>query len=206
MRSLFALCIVILTGCQNGFSTFYHPYFDRLNPPPNLALTELKYLGKDEIPQIFSSDDLARDIKIARSQSWIPIGYSSFNGVIGTQAQLTNQAKVIGASMVISTSKFAENRVISTPLFLPNNKTTYYNGTTNGQVVGAYGGSATYNATTTGTATTYGTTVVPLTTVQARYDQTAVYFVRNQHKFKFGTILLPLPPNSERNMKGTQAL
>ncbi len=193
MRNLFVLFLLLLAGCQNGYSSFYHPNFDQKSPPPGLA-GNIKFLGQNETPQIYTSNDPDRDIKIARSKYWVVIGYSSFNGAMGTQAQVIREAKSIGASMVLVTSKFTGNRNITTPLFIPNNQTTYYNGTTNGQIYGNYGGMANYNSNTTGTATTYGTTVVPMTTVQSRFDQTAVYFVQVTKRLKFGVSLVELTP------------
>jgi len=187
MRSFFVICLVALTGCaQNGYSKFYQPYFDPQSPPPQISDADLKYLEKNETPQIFSSNNLPRDVLIARSKHWMPIGYAAFNGKMGTQDQVLSQAKAIGASMVLVSSQFTENRTITTPLFIPNNQTTYYNGTTNGQVYGNYGNNATFNSNTTGSATTYGTTVVPMTHVQSRYDQQAVYFAPFLKKLRFG--------------------
>jgi serine protease Do len=194
MRSLLVFCLVLLTGCQNGFSAFYRPYFNPQSPPTGLVISDLKYLDLTETPQIYSTNDMSRDVKIARSKHWVPIGQSSFNGAAGSQAQLLSQAKSIGASMVLVTSRFTENRTITTPLFLPNNQTTYYNGTTNGQIYGNNSNSATYNSNTSGTATTYGTTVVPLTSVQSRFDQTAIYFVLDTKKLKFGISIVALTP------------
>lgn len=192
MRSLLVFCVVLLTGCQNGFSAFYNPYFDPQSPPPQIA-GYLKFLEQNETPQIYSTNDMDRDVLIARSKHWIPIGYSSFNGEMGSQAQVLSQAKKLGSSMVLVTSKFTENRTITTPLFIPNNQTTTYNGTTNGSIYGNNGNSATYNSNTTGSATTYGTTVVPLTTVQARFEQGAVFFVRYTKKLRLGIGLVALP-------------
>lgn len=206
MRSLLSFFLVLLTGCQNDFSAFYRPYFNPQSPPAGLVISDLKYLDQNETPQIYSTNDMSRDVKIARSKNWVSIGQSSFNGKAGSQAQLLSQAKSIGASMVLVTSKFTENRTITTPLFISNNQTTTYNGTTNGQIYGNKGNSATYNSNTTGTATTYGTTVVPLTSVQSRYDQDAVYFVRYTKKLKFGIRLESLTPELrakyERNTGG----
>ncbi len=194
MRSLLVFCLVVLTGCaQNGYSKFYQPYFDPHSPPPALA-GDIKLLDQNETPQIFTSNDISRDVLIARSKHWMPIGYASFNGAMGTQEQVLSEARSLGASMVLVSSQFTENRTITTPLFIPNNQTTYYNGTTTGQVYGNYGNSANYNSNTTGTATTYGTTVVPLTSVQSRYDQQAVFFVRYTKKLRFGVNVAPLPP------------
>lgn len=185
MRVIIVLCVFVLSGCQNGFSTFYHPNFDAKSPPPALV-GDIKILDQNETPLIYSSNELPRDVKIARSKHWLVVGYSNFNGPSGSQDQVIRQAKSIGAGMVLVSSQFTENRTITTPLFVPNNQTTYYSGTTNGQIYGSNGNSANYNSNTTGSATTYGTTVVPLTTVQSRYDQTAVFFVRLVKKLKFG--------------------
>ncbi len=196
MRLLMLFGLVVLTGCQNVFSTFYRPYFNPQSPPPIMAgeLQYMQYLGPNDTPQVYVSSDMPRDVKIARSKHWTPIGQSSFNGPIGSQAELLRQAKTVGATMVLVTSRFTENRTITTPLFIPNNQTTLYSGTTNGQIYGNYGNSATYNSETTGSATTYGTTVVPITTVQSRFDQSAVYFVRNTRKLKFGIGIVNLTP------------
>jgi serine protease Do len=163
-----------------------------------IPTTDLKYLDQNEKPQIFSTNDLQRDVKIARSKYWFPIGYSSFNGPMGTQDQVLSQAQALGAPMVLVTSQFTENRTITTPLFIPNNQTTYYNGTTNGQINGYNGYNANYNSNTTGTATTYGTTVVPMTSVQTRYDQTVVYFARYVKKLRFGLSYAPLTPELQQ--------
>jgi len=193
MRLLLLLCLALLSGCQNGFSQFYHPYFDQKSPPPAFA-GNVKFLDQNETPQIFTSNDLPRDVKIAESKYWVPIGDSSFNGAMGTRDQVIREARSIGAGMVLVNSQFAENRTITTPLFIPNNQTTYYNGTTNGQIYGSNGNSANYNSNTTGSATTYGTRVVPMTTVQSRFNQTAVYFVKLTRKFKFGVFTTSLTP------------
>lgn len=199
MRSLLVIYIIVLTGCaQNGYRKFYQPYFNPQTPPPAIA-GDLKYLSPDDTPQIYSSNDLGRDVLIARSKYWLPIGYSSFNGAMGTQDQIVSEAKALGAAMVLVNSSFTENRTITTPLFIPNNQTTYYNGTTNGQIYANNGNSANYNSSTTGSATTYGTTVIPLTSVQARYDQTAVYFVHFTKKLKFG--IAPAPLTAELRSK-----
>lgn len=198
MRLLLILCATILTGCaQNGFNTFYHPNFDPKNPPPAIA-GDIRLLDKNENPQVYSSNNIIRDVKIARSRHWVVIGYSTFNGAMGTQDQVLKQAQSLGAPMVIMTSQFTENRTITTPLFLPNNKTTYYNGTTNGQINGSNGYNANYNSNTTGTATTYATTIVPITSVQSRYDQTAVFFARIVKKIRFGLSVIPMTPELQQ--------
>ena len=170
---------IILTACASGYQQFYKPYVDAK------TLSDVQLLGEGDQPKMFSSNDMQRDIKIAESKGYQPIGASSFNGQIESEQAVINQAKSVGAVLVLVNSKFTETRAITTPLFLPNNQTTYNSGT----VYGAYG-----RANYSGASTTYGTTAVPVTSHQQRYDQTAVYFVKSTKKLRFGLILVDLPP------------
>ena len=128
---------IFLSACQNGFEQFYKPIADAGSMP------DVQLLNEEDKPVIFSSNDLNRDVLIARSKGYVPIGDASFNGKLGTEQDVINQAKRVRAVLVLVTSQFAETRAITTPLFVPNNQTTYYNGTTNGTVNGTYG-SANY--------------------------------------------------------------
>ncbi len=179
MRLLTALvACVVLTACASGYQRFYKPEVDARTLP------DVQLLGEGERPKIFSSNDLQRDVKIAMSKGYRSIGVSSFNGQIESEQAVVNQAKAVGAVLVLVNSTFTESRTISTPLFLPNNQTTY----SSGSVSGPYG-SANYS----GTSTTYGTRVVPITQ-QQRYDQAAVFFVKSTRKMKFGLFTVDLPP------------
>lgn len=169
----------ILVACASGYQQFYKPYIDARTLP------DVQLLGNGDAPKVFSSNDIERDVKIAISKGYRPIGESSFNGEIESEQAVVNQAKSVGAVLVLVNSKFTESRTITTPLFLPNSQTTY----NSGSVYGTYGG-ANYS----GTSTTYGTTVVPITTHQQRYDQTAVYFVKSTRKLKFGLYPVDLTP------------
>lgn len=182
---------IVLTACASGYQSFYRPYDDAKKLP------DVRLLSEGEKPAIYSSDDLDRDVRVAKSKSYQPIGFSSFNGKIESEQAVINQARNVGAVLVLVNSKFTENRAITTPLFVPNNQTTYYSGTTSGSLNGTYGRSnytGNYTGNTTGTSTTYGTTVVPMTTYQQRFDQTAVFFVKSTRKWKFGLIVIDLSP------------
>lgn len=176
----------ILSGCASGYQKFYKPYADAKTLP------DVQTLSPNDTPKIFASDDLARDVRIARSKGYIVVGESSFNGERESERGMVQQAQQNGAVMVLFSSKFAGTRTITTPLFLPNNKTTYSSGTVNGT-----GGSANYS----GTSTTYGTTVVPLTTEQQRYNQAAVYFVKSTRKPRVGLVALDLTPELRKNLE-----
>lgn len=178
-RHIATVACVLLSACASGYQQFYKPYVDAKTLP------DVQTLAPGEKPKVFSSNDLQRDVKIARSRGFQPIGHSSFNGEIESERAVVQQAQQTGAVLVLVSSKFAETRSITTPLFMPNNQTTY----SSGSVYGTYG-AANYS----GTSTTYGTTVVPITTQQQRYDQTAVFFVKSTRKLKFGLFPIDLPP------------
>jgi hypothetical protein len=180
MRIILAIVIcALLSACASGFQQYYKPYVDAKTLP------DVQLLGPGETPKIFSSNDLQRDVKIAMSKGFHSIGHSSFNGAIESERALVQQAQSVGAVLVLVNSKFTENRTITIPLFVPNNQTTYSSGSIYGT-----GGSARY----TGTSTTYGSTVVPITTQQQRFDQTAIFFVKSTRKLKFGLFLIDLTP------------
>lgn len=179
LRIAIIACALVLSACASGYQQFYKSYVDAKSLP------NVQSLPPTEIPKIYSSNDLQRDVKIARSRGYIPIGHSSFNGAMESERGIVTQAQQTGAVLVLITSKFAETRTITTPLFVPNNQTTYSSGT-------VYGTSSSVNY--SGTSTTYGTTVIPITTQQQRYEQTAVYFVKSTRKLKFGLFPVDLPP------------
>lgn len=179
LRIALVVCAAILSACASGYQQFYKPYVDAKN------LQDVQTLPPSESPKIFSSNDLQRDVKIAKSRGYIPIGHSSFNGEMESERGVVKQAQETGAVLVLVTSDFTETRTITTPLFVPNNQTTYSSGSVYGT-----SGSANYS----GTSTTYGTAVIPITSQQQRYDQTAVYFVKSTRKLKFGLFSIDLPP------------
>lgn len=173
------LVALLLAACASGHQKFYKPYVDIS------TLQDVRLLSKDERPEVFRSSDMRRDILIARSRGYVPVGQSSFNGEMESEDAVVAQARRLGAVLALVESSFTGTQSVTTPLFLPNTQTTYSSGT----VTGLYG-SANYS----GTSTTYGSTVVPITTQQQRHDQTAVYFVKMTKKLRFGLSVLELTP------------
>ncbi len=171
MRTLLILCIFILTGCaESGYSQFYRANFDRKALTEEQA-RELKYLPSGETPEVRSTDNMKREVNLALSRNWVLIGYSSFNGDLGTPEELVSHAKSIGATMVLVSAKFSENRLINDTTVVP-----------------------TYSGGPTGMQNMTGRAVVPVTRTQTRYDQEAVFFVRTTKRQKFGVGVDPLTP------------
>jgi len=188
LRFLFLMVTsLFLSGCaSSGYKTFYEGYFD-----PAEYKDEVRTLGKNEEPEVFTSNNLERDVLVMRSRNYSVVGVSSFNGAYEDLANAKAQAKRVGAAIVLVKSAYTDTQTNSTTLFLPDNQTTYYSGSAYGSGGYAYG---------SGTATTYGTKAVPFTSTQRRYDQTAVYFVRHKEKPRFGFQAAPLTPAQRRDL------
>lgn len=180
--------LLFLTGCAtSGYQQFYRPFVEASTVP------DVEPLKVEQIPQVFSSDNFERDVRALRAKNYIPIGQSSFNGRFEDQKNAIAQAKRVGATLVLISSKYTDTQTVSSALILPDNKTTYHSGSAYGSssYTNNYGGygTANSNAYYSGTSTTYGSQVVPYTTQQRRFDQNAVYLVKTNPKMRFGIIL-----------------
>lgn len=180
--------ILTLLGCAttNGYQQFYTPHVDVL------TLTDVQLLKKGEDPVIYSSNNLERDIRILMSKGYAAIGESSFNGSLQGEGGAVDQAKRVGASVVLISSTYTNTQTTTVPMFLPNNSTTYGSGTVYG-----YGGTASYY----GSSTSYGTAVVPITSQQQRFNQTAVYFVKSTKRPRFGIQLVDMTPELRASLQ-----
>ena len=187
MRALTIIVVgLLLTACVSGYQQFYKPYVE------SNKLTNVELLQPGEEPKVYGSNDFEKDIRILRSKMYIPIGYSSFNGKYEDESKVKSQAKRVGATVVLVNSQYTNTQTTTSPLFIPNSSTTYSSGSVYGG--GIYGGYS-------GTSTTYGTTVVPITTQQRRYDQTAVFFVKSTKKLKFGVFINNLNDVQRRDLE-----
>jgi len=187
MRTLVTLSLaIVIAGCASGYHQFYKPYVD------TRTLNDVELLKPGEEPKIYGTDDFDRDIKALRSKQYVPVGFSSFNGKYEDESNVKAQAMRVGATVVLVNAKYTNTLTTTSPLFLPKSSTTYHSGSVYGG--GVYGGYS-------GTSTTYGKTVVPITTHQMRYDQTAMFFVKSTKKLKFGVSVLNLKDEQRRALQ-----
>ena len=122
------LASVILAGCStttNGYKKFYKPFVD------TKTLKNVNLLSEGEEPQVFGTDDIDRDMLILRSKKYIPIGYSAFNSCYEDTKNAIAQAKEVGATIILVSSKYTNTQTRISTLFLPDNRTTYYSGSIN---------------------------------------------------------------------------
>jgi serine protease Do len=197
------IATITFAGCaQSGYKQFYNPYVDAKTLP------DVELISDGQQPQVFGTDNFDRDIQILSSKKYIAVGYSSFNGGYENIKNAAAQAKSVGATIVLVNSQYTNTQTTTSTLFLPDNKTTYHSGSIYGNTsynsaYSGYLGNSTTTATYNGTSTTYGTKAVPITSHQHRYDQTAVYFVKSNKKYRFGVQFIDLTPEQrvqfERN-------
>lgn len=173
------LCLSILlllsfSGCSsNGYSKFYTSNFtvEEYNTLKNDI--DLVFLKEGEEPKIFSTDDINRDGKILMSKNYSPIGYSDFYGPLESESNLISQAKKVRATMVLCTWEYRNTNTNTGSYTIPT--TNYETGT-----VYSGGQTAYYTGTTTESKS------VPYSYSTDVYDQSTVFFVKNNKKYDLG--------------------
>lgn len=110
--SLFISCLC-LAACAGGRQPYYVPYVD-----PH-TLTDVQKLAPGQSPKIHAASDLDRDVKTAVAKGYRAIGHAPFNGELEGEHGLIQQARNMGAVLILLKSKLAENRSILLPPFAP---------------------------------------------------------------------------------------
>lgn len=184
-------CVLTLAGCANGFADFYHqaPGADpariaatRLSPPPSTPQVGHWSGTPDEAYRHFG--ELGYSV----------IGYSSFNGGRGTEAQAIEQGKKVHADLVVVMDpRYTGTRSTVVPIVTPTSQTSVTNGTATAYGTGRY--ATVYG---TATTTTYGTqtNLVPIST--DRFDFGAIYMVKA--KMYFGAFFRDLTDEERQSL------
>jgi membrane-associated protease RseP (regulator of RpoE activity) len=175
---------LIVSGCANGYSKFYQSS----SPPPPSATQFLPYEGEPRI--VASGGDAAADSMRMFEDGYGLVGVSSFVGPPENQKGAIEQAKKVGAAVIIFRSKYQSTVSGSIPITTPTTQTSYTSGTVN-----AYGGTGTYS----GTTTTYGTQTTDIPYSVDRYDQAAYYFKPLERK-GLGISVMPLPVEQRQKL------
>jgi hypothetical protein len=177
---LFLIMIVgLVSGCAtNDFTKFYQ---DRTASVPKDVLNRQlqPYSGTT---QVFSSNDIQKDGAELSRRGYVFLGESAFEGAgKATDGQLKEQAKTVGADIVLYRNQYEGAEQASMPQleYHPGqNSTTYNSGTVNASAYGTGGsayGSANYSGSSTTTSPgTFSTTMVPITL--HRYAHNALYW------------------------------
>lgn len=157
---------MLVSACApSGYQQFYRPFHDAK------TLADVELLKPGQEPRVFGSDNFDRDIKILRAKQYVVVGYSSFNGSFEDTKNAAEQAKRLGATVVLTNSEYTNTQTTTSTLFLPDNKTTFHSGTANintsyTNIYGGNLGSSHSNLGYGGVSTTYGTKAVPYTSTK----------------------------------------
>jgi len=186
MKYLIILIVIFISGCQtNGHKEFYKGYDLAKNFPK--MKQNIQFLIPTEEPKIYNSNNLRRDIEDLESKRYLRIGYSRFNGSNAPIEDVINQAKSVGALIVLTSSKYTNTESSNYTLYMPTTKTSDHNGNVNSTVTTSDSlNTSQVNSTYSGTTTTSDTKAYNGTQHIRRYDQIAMYFAKHIQKLKFG--------------------
>ena len=201
MKNFFILITaLILSGCAtSGYQQFYNESVDTTTLPNPILLKD----GED--PEILGSNDLERDIQTLRAKRYAVIGSSSFNGSFEKENNVAEQARRVGATLVLIQSEYTNTQTTTSTLYMPSTNTAYTTGkatsstnlNTNTGIYGTANTNTNYNQTTT----FQGSKAIPITRHQRRFDQTAVYLVKIDPKVRLGVFFLDLPSELRNSLE-----
>lgn len=169
-KNLFIILFIVflLNSCAtvNPYTSFYSDLLDNksVSDFPNL-------ISSQDEPKIYESNDMKSDIEQLLINNFVLIGYSGFNAGELDQMQALEQARLVGATLVLVSKEYTNTVSGNVPLVLPTSEKSSTN--LSGNISGEYfSGTAT---TTTNSSTTYN---IPYS--KRKYDYLAGYFVKRK--------------------------
>lgn len=194
---------IFLTGCAtNPFAQFYKSYTTEMP-----VAMQQRLLPSALEPKVISAapQNHKEEGQRLEERGYICIGFSGFTGGAPTQKQIIEQAKKVGADVVIHTSEYSHTEQGVQPLFTyqpgQTSTTTHY-GTANANVYGSRGyayGSGSYSGTST--TTTPGTLHTDYVPYQRRVHQHGATYWRRTKPGIFGARLGPIPDDLRSSLQ-----
>lgn len=182
----------MMCGCGSGYQRFFESSI--ANPHPPLADYDrynLAVYSGEPIVYSQSEDGVVRRLI---EDGFVILGRSSFNGPAEGGRALREQARRIGAEVVVAESKYSHTVSGAMPVTNYSPTTSYSTGT----ITSSSGGWASYSGTSTGTLRQ--TSMMPYSI--ARYDQGASFWTRTVRPRVLGANVVELSP-SDRQKIGT---
>jgi hypothetical protein len=205
MKAIISIALFgcLLSGCAtNPFSQFYTSYTNQI---PHTV--QQRFTPASANPKLFSTTPQKHleDGRQLEEQNYVCIGMAGFRGGNPTQTQLVQQAKKVGADLVLWASEYSHTEQGVMPLmsYQPGQSyTTQTYGTATANAYGS-GGSAygygTYSGTsTTTTPGTYNTQFMPYQ--RAVYEHGASFWRRTKPGV-FGVGVNPIPPQMRSSLQ-----
>lgn len=194
MRRISLIGLLLVTGClPNPYAQFYQGLPDARQSPG--------YEASTSPVQLYSSNDVDRDVLELMRRGYNLIGTSSFNAGMNNvrESQLSSQATRVGAQVVLVSSRYTNTISGAIPLSLPTTSTT-----TSSATATAYGSGGVVTGYGTGTSTTYGTQTVMVPYSVARADFTALYFAHT--KTRLGVYVAALDDSTRRRLQSNSGV
>ncbi len=170
MKRLLPFLSLLLASCvPNPFVQYYQG-------TPNARQWPAYVLTHGQ-PQIYTTNDFRRDGRALLRRGYVPVGQAFFNAPTNSfkRSQVEDQARKIGAAIVLVSSRYTNTVTGAMPLQVPQTTTSYSNGTAT-----AYGPGGTVNAFGSGMTTTYGTRTMMMPYAINRSDFRAVFYAKVQ--------------------------
>ena len=170
---VFTAFVLVTAGCVgNGYTKYY-----RGNPD---GRTAENYIAPSGPLEIYSTNDMNRDVEAMERRGCSPIGSSAFNGTANpvSDRHVRESAETVHASAVLVSSHYSHTVAGALPMQLPNNSTAFT--TENATVYGPYGTANVYGSSTTNI---YGPQTVMMPYNIQRNDFSAEYFVKRKVRF-----------------------
>jgi C-terminal processing protease CtpA/Prc len=190
---IFATCVLAISGCANPYAKFYQGIPDARALPA--------YDASDTSFRVYSTNDFNRDRINLMRQSYLEVGRASFTGPASnvTAAQLEEQARKVGAQVVLLSSKYSHTNSGAIPLTMPTSTTSHTSSTAT-----AYGSGGSATAYGNSTTTTYGTqtTMLPYSVDIANFG--AIFFAKS--KSRTGIFPMPLDDDTRKRLQSNRGI
>jgi hypothetical protein len=195
MKKLFLVIFaMLLAGCAQGFSQYYHDSTKGIDVAPYIE-------GTTADPQLMAGNDVKSDGLRMVENGYVLLGYSDFYGPKINENKAVEQAKKVKATVVIVYSKFKDTVSGASPLVLPDTKTSTTNVTAS-----AFGSGGYATGYGTGTTTTYGTKTTYIPYSIDRFDQGATYWAKRKYPPILGAYGKDLPPELRQRIGSNKGL
>lgn len=178
----------LAVACANPYARFYQGIPDARRMP--------NYVDTREALQLYRSDDFERDRLALMRRGYMPIGHASFNARAdgADEVQLRDQARQIGAHVVLVASRYTHSIAGAVPLQVPYTTTSHSTGTAT-----AYGGGSSVRVYGAGATTTSGTRTVMMPYTVDRSDFNALFFAKTRGRV--GIIPEPIDDETRRRLQ-----
>lgn len=149
MKRWWAVLVLFWAACVNPYARFYQGLADARQKP--------NYVDSQEDLQLYSSDNFERDRLALMRRGYMPIGQASFNAAAdgASEQQLREQARKVGARVVLVASRYTHTISGAVPLQVPYTATSRSSGSAT-----AYGGGGSVQVYANEATTTSGTRTV----------------------------------------------